>query len=336
MAAESFRESPVRDEGLLDVGDGNRMYWQCRGNPDGRPVLIVHGGPGSGRSRNAHKSFDPERFHVISFDQRGCGDSVPSAADPTTDMRCNTTEHLLGDIELLREHLGIDEWLLYGGSWASTLILAYAQRHPECVTGIVLVGVTMSRPQEIDWLYHGLRLLFPAEWECFRSGVPTEARDSNLVEAYRRLMESPDRATRERAAHDWCAWEDAVIAHENLGKPGQYSDKPDAAKLAFVRICTHFFANNAWLDDGQLLRDAYRLADIPGVLIHGRLDLSGPLLTAWELAQAWPAAKLKIIEDAGHTGSPAMAEAIADAIAGLTAAGPPSEEKNRWTGPLSR
>ncbi|WP_442930892.1 prolyl aminopeptidase [Mycolicibacterium sp. 050232] len=336
MAAQPFPEAQVYDEGLLDVGDGNRVYWQCRGNPDGRPVLIVHGGPGSGRSRNAHKSFDPEQFRIVSFDQRGCGDSVPSAADPTTDMGCNTTDHLLADIECLREHLGIHQWLLYGGSWASTLILAYAQRHPEFVTGIVLVGVTMSRPQEIDWLYHGLRLLLPVEWERFRFGVPAEHRDGNLVEAYRRLMESPDLSTREQAAHDWCAWEDAAIAHETLGKPGQYSGKPDAAKLAFVRICTHYFAHDAWLDDGQLLRDAHRLAGIPGVLIHGRLDLSAPLLTALELAQVWPAATLQIIDDAGHTGSPAMAEAIADALADLTAALPPGDQENRWTGPRPR
>ncbi|WP_083211237.1 prolyl aminopeptidase [Mycolicibacterium porcinum] len=335
MAVAPFREAPI-DDGLLDVGDGNRVYWQRRGNPDGRPVLIVHGGPGSGRSHHAHKSFDPEHFRVVSFDQRGCGDSVPSAADPTTDMGANTTEHLLADIELLREHLGIDHWLLYGGSWASTLILAYAQRHPERVTGIILVGVTMTRPQEIDWLYHGLRLLLPVEWERFRSGVPAEDRDGNLVEAYRQLMESPDLATREQAARDWCAWEDAVIAHETLGAPGQYSAKPNIAKLAFVRICTHYFAHGAWLDDGQLLRDAHRLAGIPGVLIHGRLDLSGPLLTAWELAQEWPTAKLRIIDDAGHTGSPAMAKAIADAIASLSAAGPPDDEENHWTGPRSR
>ncbi|WP_083267031.1 prolyl aminopeptidase [Mycolicibacterium porcinum] len=335
MAIAPFREAPI-DDGLLDVGDGNRVYWQRRGNPDGRPVLIVHGGPGSGRSHHAHKSFDPEHFRVVSFDQRGCGDSVPSAADPTTDMGANTTEHLLADIELLREHLGIDHWLLYGGSWASTLILAYAQRHPERVTGIILVGVTMTRLQEIDWLYHGLRLLLPVEWERFRSGVPAEDRDRNLVEAYRQLMESPDLATREQAARDWCAWEDAVIAHETLGAPGQYSAKPNMAKLAFVRICTHYFAHGAWLDDGQLLRDAHRLAGIPGVLIHGRLDLSGPLLTAWELAQKWPTAKLRIIDDAGHTGSPAMAEAIADAIASLSAADPPDGEDNHWTGPRSR
>jgi proline iminopeptidase len=322
MAAESASGAPVRDKGLLDVGDGNRIYWESRGNPDGRPVLIVHGGPGSGRSRNAHKTFDLAKCHVVSFDQRGCGDSVPSAADPTTDMAYNTTHHLLTDIELLRAHLGVDQWLLYGGSWASTLILAYAERHPERVSGIILVGVTTTRRQEIDWLYHGLRLLMPVEWERFRAGVPVADPNGNLVEAYRRLMEHPDPAVRQQAARDWCAWEDAVIAHESLGTPGQYSVKPDKATLAFVRICTHYFANHAWLKDRQLLDDAHRLAGIPGVLIHGRLDLSAPLLTAWELAQAWPDAELKIIDDSGHTGSPAMAEAIRDAVARLCATAP--------------
>jgi proline iminopeptidase len=230
-------------------------------------------------------------------------------------MAHNTTEHLLADMEALRKHLGIDRWLLYGGSWASTLILAYAQRHPDRVIGIVLVGVTMTRPQEIDWLYGGVRLLFPVEWERFRAGVPDPAREGNLVEAYRQLMEDPDIAVRQQAARDWCIWEDAVIAHEALGSPGQYSAKPDAAKLALVRICTHYFAHRAWLEDGQLLRDAHRLRGIPAVLIHGRLDLSGPVLTAWELAQAWPDADLKIIEDSGHTGSPTMGAAIIDAIA---------------------
>ncbi|MDT5080765.1 MAG: proline iminopeptidase [Mycobacterium sp.] len=173
----------------------------------------------------------------------------------------------------------------------------------------------MTRPREIEWLYHGLRLLLPIEWERLRAGVPAEDRDGNLVEAYRRLMENPDIAIRQQAAHDWCAREDAVIAHETLGSPGQCGGKLDAAKLAFVRICTHYFAQGAWLDDGQLLRDAHRLKGIPGVLIHGRLDLSAPLLSAWELAQAWPDAELTIIEDSGHTGSPAMGTAILDAIA---------------------
>lgn len=303
------------EDGLLDVGQGNRISWEARGNPDGRPVLVVHGGPGSGRPRGAHKGFDADVFRIVLFDQRGCGDSEPHAADPATDMAHNTTEHLIADMEALRAHLNIERWLLYGGSWASTLILAYAQRHPARVSGIVLVGVTMTRPQEIDWLYHGLRLMLPIEWERFRAGVPDQYRDANLVEGYRQLMESPDAAVREQAARDWCAWEDAVIAHEHLGSPGQYSAKPDAARLAFVRICTHYFANRAWLDDGQLLRDAHRLKGIPGILIHGRLDLSGPLHTAWELAQAWPDAQLRIIEDSGHTGSPAMRTAVLNAIA---------------------
>jgi len=275
----ALSESDLHRCGLLDVSDGNGVYWEVRGNPAGRPVLIVHGGPGGGRSRNAHKSFDHDVFRIVSFDQRGCGNSVPSAADPSTDMAHNTTEHLLADMEALREHLRVERWLLYGGSWASTLILAWAERHPERVSGIILVGVTMTRPREIDWLYHGLRLLLPMEWERFRAGAPAQERDGNLVEAYRRLMEHPDLAVREQAARDWCVWEDDAIAHESLGNPGQYSAKPDAAKLAFVRICTHYFAHNAWLEDEQILRNAERLRGVPGVLIHGRLDLSGPLLT---------------------------------------------------------
>jgi proline iminopeptidase len=201
------------------------------------------------------------------------------------------------------------------------LILAYAQRHPDRVLGIVLIGVTMTRPQEIDWLYRGLRLVRPVEWERFRDGVPVKHRDGNLVEAYRQLMEHPDAVVREQAAADWCAWEDAAIAHEGWGRPGQYTAKTDADRLAFVRICTHFFAHTAWLEDGQLLRDAHRLHGIPGVLIHGRLDLSAPVRTAWELAQAWPDAELRIIEDSGHTGSPAMAAAITDAVARFTPRG---------------
>lgn len=312
----------IHDEGLLDVGQGNRIYWQSRGNREGRPVLLVHGGPGSGRSHNAHRSFDAEHFRIVLFDQRGCGDSVPNAADPATDMQHNTIEHLIADMELLREYLGINQWLLYGGSWASTLILAYAQRHPERVSGIILVGVTMTRPSEIDWLYRGLRMLLPIEWEKFRAGVPDHEREGNLVEAYRRLMESPELRVRQQAAQDWCAWEDAVIAHESLGAPGAYGARPDTAKLAFVRICTHYFANHAWLDDGQLLRDIDRIKEIRGVLIHGRLDLAGPLRTAWELAEAWPSAELKIIDDSGHTGSPAMAEAIRAAVASFASATP--------------
>ncbi|WP_342213755.1 alpha/beta fold hydrolase [Nocardia wallacei] len=190
-----------------------------------------------------------------------------------------------------------------------------AQRHPERVRAIVLAGVTMTRRAEIDWLYHGLARLLPREWEAFRDGVPPAERDGDLVRAYARLVDHPDAEVRMRAARDWCAWEDAVIAHEKLGSPGQYSAKADADMLAFVRICTHYFAHAAWLADDQLLRGADRLAGIPAVLVHGRLDLSGPLDTAWELARVWPDARLEIIEDSGHTGSPAMEQAILRAVA---------------------
>jgi proline iminopeptidase len=219
-------------------------------------------------------------------------------------MSVNTTEHLLADMERLRVHLGIDRWLLYGGSWGSTLILAYAERHPERVAEIVLLGVTTSRRSEIDWLYRGVGRFFPEEWERFRAGAANDAGDSDLVAAYARLMESPDEGVRHQAATDWLAWEDAVISLEPNGTPNAYSDRPADAQLAFVRICAHYFAHGAWLEEGALLREAHRLQGIPGVLFHGRLDLGSPLGTAWELARAWPGAELIVFEDSGHTGSP--------------------------------
>ncbi|MET9700838.1 prolyl aminopeptidase [Streptomyces sp. NPDC006529] len=310
MAAQSFPPIEPYAHGLLDVGGGNRIYWETSGNPDGKAALCVHGGPGSGGRRSGRTMFDPEVYRIVVFDQRGCGESRPHACDPNVSLEDNTTHHLVADMERLREHLGIDRWLLYGGSWGSTLILAYAERHPERVSEIVIVGVTTTRPEETDWLYRGVRRLLPGPWEAFRDALPEADRDGNLVAAYNRLVNHPDAAVRDKAARDWCAWEDAVIAHEVLGKPGAYSAKPDDALMAFVRICAHYFANDAWLDDGQLLRDAGRLAGIPGVLIHGRLDLASPLTTAWELAKAWPEAELMVIEDSGHTGSPAMQEAI--------------------------
>lgn len=299
--------------GLLDVGDGNQIYWETSGNPDGKAALWVHGGPGSGGGRGSRRAFDPEVYRIVLFDQRGCGESLPHAGDPSVSLDHNTTEHLIADMERLREHLGIERWLLYGGSWGSTLILAYAQRYPERVSEIIIVSVTMTRPEETDWLYHGVGRLLPGPWEAFRDAVPQAERDGNLVAAYNRLLNSPEAAVRVKAARDWCAWEDAVIAHEALGRPGQFSSKPDEALMAFVRICAHYFTNDAWLEDGQLLRDAHRLAGIPAVLIHGRLDLGSPLKTAWELAKAWPDAELTVIDDSGHTGSPAMQDAILEA-----------------------
>lgn len=308
--AESYPPIEPYDHGMLDVGHGNLVYWEVCGNRDGKPALVVHGGPGSGCGPEHRRSFDPERYRLVLFDQRGCGRSTPHASDPATDMSVNTTDHLIADMERLREHLGIEQWLLYGGSWGSTLILAYAERHPQCVSEIVIPGVTMTRPSEIDWLYRGVGRFFPDEWEQFRAGVPETERDGDLVAAYAQLLEDPDPDVRTRAAADWVTWEDAVISLEPNGKPNAYSSRPPEALLALVRICAHYFSHGAWLQDGELLRQADRLAGIPAVLIHGRLDMGSPLGNAWELARAWPDAKLVVVGDSGHTGSDTMKDEI--------------------------
>lgn len=314
------------DSGMLDVGDGNRVYWAVHGNPAGTPALYVHGGPGSGSGDAVPPFLDLRRYRVVMLDQRGCGRSTPHASDPATDMRHNTTDRLTADMERLRTHLGIDRWLLYGGSWGSTLILAYAQRHPDRVSAVVVAGVTTTRRAEIDWLYRGVARFFPAQWERFRqgaalSGRPAEAADDRLagglVADYARLMEQPDLAVRAQAAAEWCAWEDAVLSLEPSGRATPYSDRIGPARLAFVRICTHYFAHAAWLDEGELIAGAHRLAGIPALLAHGRLDLSSPLDTAWELARNWPGARLEIVDDVGHKGGPAMARLLSDALDGF-------------------
>ncbi|MFF8833872.1 prolyl aminopeptidase [Streptomyces sp. NPDC015130] len=310
-------ETAPYDQGLLDVGDGNLVHWEVSGNPAGRPALVVHGGPGSGSNPRSRRFFDPEAYRVVLFDQRGCGRSTPHASDPAADMSVNTTAHLVADMERLREHLGIEQWLLYGGSWGSTLILAYAEAHPERVTAIVVAAVTTTRRSEIAWLYEGAGRFFPEAHERFRAGARArhESGDDTaqgLVEAYSALMGHPDRAVREKAAADWCAWEDAVLSMEGQGTP--YTDRVDDTRLGFVRICAHYFAHGAWLAEGALLRAAHRLTGIPGVLIQGRLDMAGPPTTAWELSRAWPEAELHVVEDAGHLGDLRTGELILAAL----------------------
>lgn len=293
--------------GMLDVGDGNLVYWEASGNPAGKPALAVHGGPGSGSGAGTRQLFDPRRYRIIQFDQRGCGHSTPHASDLAADLSCNTTPHLIADMERLREHLGIGRWLLYGHSWGSTLSLAYAERHPRRVSEIVISAVTTTRRSEIDWLYRGAGRFFPGQWERFLAGAPGTPRGGDVVAAYARLVNDPDAAVREKATADWCAWEDTVLSGElpgaAEGAAHPYGDRPVPAKLAFVRICSHYFAHGAWLDEGVLLREADRLAGIPGVLVHGRLDIGSPLETAWELARAWRGAELIIVDDAGHLGT---------------------------------
>ncbi len=299
------------DDGFLDVGDGNTLYWKVFGNPDGKPAVVLHGGPGSGSPKGTQRSFDPTKYRTVLFDQRGCGRSTPHAAAPATDMSVNTTDHLVADIEKLREHLGVDRWLVFGGSWGSTLALAYAERFPERVTELVLVSITTSTRAETDWLYRGVGRFFPAEWAAFRAGAP----DEDLLAGYLRLVSDPDPDVRSRAATAWCTWEDAVLSLESSGKANMYTDHASDAMVAMVRTCAHYGVHGAFLEEGALVRDVGKLAGIPGVIIHGARDMSCPAEAAWRLAQGWPDAELHLIPDAGHRGSPAFGDRIGEATA---------------------
>jgi proline iminopeptidase len=310
-----YPEIDPYEHGMLDVGDGQRVYWECCGNPAGKPALVLHGGPGSGCAPGFRRFFDPAAYRIVLLDQRGSGRSTPHASDPNVDLSVNTTDHLIADLEALRSHLGIERWLVWGVSWGCTLALAYAERFPDRVTEIVLRAVTMTRPADIDWLYHGVGRFFPEQWTQFRDGVPPADRDGDLVAAYYRLLNDTDPTARERAAKAWCEWEDAVVSLEDGWRPNPRYEDP-RFRTAFARIVTHYFHHHAWLEDGILLRDAGRLAGIPGVLVHGRLDLGGPPVTAWELAQAWPDAELVLVAG-GHTGSREMITRLVAATDGF-------------------
>ncbi|WP_033401187.1 prolyl aminopeptidase [Actinokineospora enzanensis] len=300
-----YTHASPHNEGMLDVGQGNRIHWSEVGNPQGKPALVVHGGPGSGANPRSAEFFDPARYRVISYDQRGCGRSTPHASDPATDLAHNTTHHLIADMELLREHLGVDRWLVSGGSWGSTLALAYAQAHPARVSEIVLSGATTTCRREVEWITGGVGRFFPEALERFRAGVPESLGDhgDNIAGAYARLMNDPDPAVREKAIDDWTAWEDTVISLEPNGDPAAYSARPRDDLRAMVRLVTHYWGAAAFLGEDQILREAHRLAGIPGVILHGRHDLGGPVEVAWNLARAWPDAELIVVEDSGHTGS---------------------------------
>ena len=295
--------------GMLGVGDGQHLYWETCGNPNGRPALVLHGGPGSGSTPFTRRLFDPAVYRVVLLDQRGSGRSTPRV-EATTDLSTNTTHHLISDIELLRNHLGVDRWVLFGTSWGVTLALAYAQRFPDRVRTMVLASVTTTRPKEIHWLYHEAGRYFPEQWQRFwrGAGVGSDGDAPDLVAAYYHLLHvQPDVVVRARAARSWCEWEDAVAALPS-GQPNpRYTDP--AFRMTFARIVTHYFHHRAWLAEDQLLEGASRLAAIPGVLVHGGRDLGSPLDTAWHLANAWPTAKLRVV-DTGHTGGDEMTAEI--------------------------
>ncbi|QFU18096.1 prolyl aminopeptidase [Microvirga thermotolerans] len=298
------------DSGMLDAGDGHRIYWEVCGNPAGKPALVLHGGPGSGCSVQARRYFDPGAYCIVLFDQRGSGRSTPHASAPDIDLSTNTTLHLLDDIERLRQHLNIGRWLVLGGSWGSTLALAYAQRHPKRVSNLVLFSVATTTASEIAWITRGVGAFFPEAFERFRNGVPEAERDGSLVEAYHRLLMDPDPAVHGKAARDWCDWEMAIVAVHPGHKPHSRYEDP-AFRLGFARLVTHYWRNEAWLEDEVLLRNMGRLAGISGVLIHGRLDIGSPLVTTWRLAQHWPGSELIIVSGAGHDArDPGMTESI--------------------------
>lgn len=304
------------DSGLLDVGDGQRLYWEVCGNPAGKSAVVLHGGPGSGCSAGMRRMFDPQRYRVVLFDQRNCGRSLPHASDVGTDLTTNTTQHLIADIDALREHLGVGRWLVWGGSWGATLAFAYAEAFPQRVSEIVLVAVTNTTRAEIDWLYGGVGRYLPEAWDRFRAFVDArgDASGGDVVAAYDALLQGPDAAVREQAAREWCRWEEAVVADDAGNTSGHDFDADPPRWLAFARICAHYFAHAAWLPDGDLLAHVDRLHGIPAVLVHGRRDLGGSPRLAWQFAQAWPQARLQIIEGGGHGSGPGMAEALVGAL----------------------
>lgn len=301
------------DSGMLPTEDGQRIYWETVGNQDGVPGLYLHGGPGSGCSARARTVFDRSAYRVVLFDQRGCGRSRPSASDPATVLDTNTTAHQIEDIERLREHLGVERWVVYGVSWGVTLGLAYAQKHPARVVGMVLAAVTAGRRREIDWVTRDMGRVFPREWERFRDAVPEAERAGSLSAAYARLLADPDAGVREAAARSWCMWEDTHVSLMPGWEPDPRFEDP-AFRFLFARLVTHYWSNDCFLTGGEeVLSNMPALAGIPAVLLHGRYDVSSPLDTAWSLHRAWPASELIVLGDAGHGGS-GFAEARAAAL----------------------
>jgi proline iminopeptidase len=296
----------------LRVSTLHELYYEESGNPRGKPVVYLHGGPGAATNPSMRRFFDPRRYRIVLFDQRGCGSSKPHA-----ELRENDTWELVADIEKLRVHLGIERWMLFGGSWGSTLALAYAQRHPECVTELVLRGIFLLRRSELEWFYQnplGAASLFPDLWERYVAPIPIEER-GDMMQAYYRRLTSDDAKTRAEAARTWSMWEGATsYLRTNASYLSRFEDQDYAA--AFARIEAHYFVNRGFMDaDDQLLRDAHCLRNIRGVIVQGRYDIVCPMRSAWDLHRAWPQAQLRIVPDAGHS---AMEVGITRELVGAT------------------
>lgn len=307
------------ETGMLLVGDGHRMYWEQSGNPEGKPVLFVHGGPGSGTSPWQRRFFDPEKYRIILFDQRGCGKSTPHASEPGADLRFNTTWHLVADMELLRKNLGISQWQVFGGSWGSGLALAYAETHPAAVSELVLRGIFTLRPHELEWFYEGgAAAIFPDLWQKYVAEIPVLERN-NFIAAYRRRLNDPDPAVHTPAAIAWSTWEGATTTLHLDADHVAEMEVADRA-VAFARIENHFFSHGGWFSDNQLIADVERIRHIPTVIVQGRYDMCTPMMTAWDLHQALPEAEFIVVADAGHAATePGIRRALraaTDAFAG--------------------
>lgn len=289
-----YPETEPFESGMLDVGDGHRIYWERCGTKGAKPAVFLHGGPGGTISPKHRRLFDPKLYDVILFDQRGCGKSTPNAS-----LDANTTWHLVADIERLRELAGFEKWLVFGGSWGSTLALAYSETHPERVSELVVRGVYTLTHAELAWYYQfGVSEMFPDKWERFVAPIP-EAERGDMIAAYRKRLVGDDRKAQVEAARAWSHWEGETITLMPDPATSDAFEEDDFA-LAFARIENHYFVHAGWLEEGQLLRDAGKLKDIPGVIVHGRYDMPCPARYAWALHKAWPEADFHLIEGAGH------------------------------------
>ncbi|WP_203579384.1 prolyl aminopeptidase [Microbacterium hibisci] len=300
--------------GTLRRPHGVELYWETSGNPEGRPALYLHGGPGSGLGRGGYRRrFDPSEYLIVGLDQRGCGKSTPWAIDDLEHLDANNTHTLVDDIEALRTHLGIEAWLLHGVSWGSTLALAYALAHRNRVTEIVLTAVTTGGRAEIDWITEGVGAIFPEAWTDLAADVP---RGERVIDHYAAMMRAADAAVRASAADRWDTWESTHVSLDPAWQPGPTHEDP-RTRQNFATLVTHYWANDCFLrGEDAVLERAAELAGIPGVLIHGRYDVSGPAITPWRLHQIWPGSRLEIVETEGHGGEVEM-ELTAQAIDGF-------------------
>ncbi len=304
----TWRYPPLeaRVTGMLRVSSLHEVYYEESGNPQGKPVLFVHGGPGGGTEAGHRQFFDPRRYRIVLFDQRGCGKSKPYAS-----LEENTTWDLVEDMEKLRKHLGIERWQVFGGSWGSTLSLAYAATHPERVTELVLRGIFLGRNEELDWLYQGgANRIFPDGWTEYEAQIPTAER-GDFVAAYHKRLTGTDSKARVAAAVAWSGWEGRVTKLiPDADHVAHFTE--DEFALAFARIECHYFFNKCFFsEDGWLLKQVERLRKIPAIIVHGRYDVCCPIKSAFDLAKAWPEAELMVIPDAGHAASePGIARAL--------------------------